>query len=132
MSSSSLIALAAVVLLPLALGMATLLVYWLARRAAARSQPASDASSTSKRVNDLQIQVADLASSFDSLLESHKRLRSRAGMRELRERRGAEAPPPGSPKAALMRHYGFGQVGPAFAQHQLDLERAHRPDQSAE
>lgn len=126
------IALAAVAASLSALVTAISLRSWHARRAAAPSPPASDASSTLKLVRDLQVTVADLESSFDSLMESHKRLRSRAGMRELRERRAAAAPGVGASKADLMRHYGFGQVGPAFAQRQLELERAHRSDQSAE
>lgn len=40
-----------------------------------------------KRLNDLDQTTADLQSSFESLMDSHKRLRSRTGMRELREER---------------------------------------------
>ena len=40
-----------------------------------------------KRQVDLEAQIADLQSSFDDLFESHKRLRSKEGMRELRDRR---------------------------------------------
>lgn len=51
------------------------------------SRQASASSRASKRMNALEMQIADLQSSFDDLLESHKRLRSKEGMRELRERR---------------------------------------------
>lgn len=39
------------------------------------------------RLVELERQAADLGEQFEALLASHKRLRSRAGMRELRERR---------------------------------------------
>jgi len=63
-------------------------------------------------MNSLEIGLADLQSSFQTLLESHKRLRSRIGMQELRERtktsatasRGA-APPPGASKQELRDFY---------------------------
>lgn len=62
-------------------------------------------------MNSLEIEIADLRSSMQTLLESHKRLRSRIGMRELRERAetGATAsrgaPPPGASKAQLREFY---------------------------
>lgn len=42
------------------------------------------------RLVEIERQAADLSEQFDALLQSHKRLRSRAGMRELRERRAEE------------------------------------------
>jgi hypothetical protein len=53
---------------------------------------------------------------MDELLESHKRLRSRIGMRELRDRRAdtqtsttetGAPPPPGASKAQLREFYGL-------------------------
>jgi len=65
-------------------------------------------------MNSLEIAQADLQSSMQSLLESHKRLRSRIGMQELRGRRTAgeddgAAPPPGARKQALRDFYLRGQ-----------------------
>ncbi len=72
-----------------------------------------------KRIRTVESSFADLESSFESLLESHKRLRSRAGMRELRSRQGAsDGSPPaeGASKAELRRYYGIaaaaGNIGP--------------------
>lgn len=64
-------------------------------------------------MNSLEIELADLQSSFRSLMDSHKRLRSRIGMQELRERRGQSAtngadrgaPPPGATKQQLRDYY---------------------------
>jgi hypothetical protein len=55
---------------------------------------------------------------FDSLLDSHKRLRSRAGMRELRAR---EEPVSKHETKAEVRARVFGnKSGPAFARQQLE------------
>lgn len=43
-----------------------------------------------KTFREMQIAQADLQSSMQDLLASHARLRSRVGMRELREKRAAE------------------------------------------
>lgn len=45
----------------------------------------------SRRIANLEIEVADLRAAYERLLESHKRLRSAEGMRELRDRRRDEA-----------------------------------------
>jgi regulator of replication initiation timing len=68
-----------------------------------------------KRMSDLELMMSDLESSFQSLLESHKRLRSRAGMRELRER----VSEPETKEQARARIFG-NKAGPAFAKQQLD------------
>ena len=69
-----------------------------------------------KRIRNVESSFADLESSFESLLESHKRLRSRAGMRELRSRRGVSdggsPPPEGASKAELRRYYGISTASP--------------------
>ena len=54
-------------------------------------QRASGSNSWRKPFASLKAEFADLLAMQDELLESHKRLRSREGMRDLRERRrGAE------------------------------------------
>jgi len=88
---------------------------------AAVSKRAFEFSSPGKRMNSLEIEVADLRSSMATLLESHKRLRSRIGMQELRERSkgsgtaNGHAPPPGSSKQALRDFYLRGQAAPEIA-----------------
>ena len=78
-----------------------------------------------KTFREMQIAQADLQSSMQDLLASHARLRSRVGMRELREKRAAEdmdqegsddarAPLAGS-KATLRRKLGL--FGPEAARN---------------
>lgn len=77
--------------------------------------------------------LAECNDSLESALSAEKishqlaKLENRLRMREVRTAKGSPgpAPPNGADKAALFRYYGFRQVGPAFAQHQLDLERAN-------
>ena len=73
-----------------------------------------------KRLRSVESQIADLHSSFESLLESHKRLRSKHGMTELRARTAEEpkkvarpdgSPPIGASKAELREYYGLTQPG---------------------
>lgn len=77
----------------------------------------------------VQVDQAALFSELEKITTTVKRLSSRQGMRDLREReRGEslEAPPVGTSKAQLLKYYGMsGKVGPAFAQAQLELERKH-------
>jgi hypothetical protein len=71
-----------------------------------------------KRLRALEQTTADLELNFDSLLDSHKRLRSRAGMRELRAR---EEPVSKHETKAEIRARIFGnKSGPAFARQQLE------------
>ena len=81
--------------------------------------PGSDAA-----LAQVQADQAALFSTLEKLTTTVKRLSSRQGMRDLRDRdHSAEAPPVGASKAQLLRHYGMsGKIGPAFAQAQLDLE----------
>lgn len=83
----------------------------------------SDASAHRKWRNETTQLITDLQSSFDSLLESHKRLRSRQGMAELRERKkGGRPPSTVETKAELMQRLGLaGKAGPDFARVQLQL-----------
>jgi hypothetical protein len=83
----------------------------------------SVSSRQTKRLNDLDLTIADLQSSFESLLESHKRLRSRAGMRELRER---EAQPGPESKAQIRKRLFGVAAGPAFAARQVSLSGDHK------
>lgn len=65
--------------------------------------------SPGKRMNSLEVEVADLRSSMQTLLESHKRLRSRIGMQELRARSAnsetAEGPPGRDATKEQLREY---------------------------
>lgn len=65
-----------------------------------------------KRINDLDVTMSDLQSTFVSLLESHKRLRSRAGMREIRDR---DSEPVVEDKKTARRRIFGAAAGPAFA-----------------
>lgn len=74
----------------------------------------------------MHIEIGDLTSSVESLTESHKRLRSREGMRELREKRKGRGEP--ESKAELLQRLGLaGKAGPDFARAQLSLN-ASNPD----
>lgn len=53
--------------------------------------------SPSRRIAKLEVEVSDLHEAYETLYESHKRLRSREGMAELRARR-KDADAPGSPR----------------------------------
>lgn len=71
---------------------------------------------------------AALYSTLEKLTTTVKRLSSRAGMQDLRERESQPAAPPpvGTDKAALYRHYGIaGKTPRQIAQHQLDLETSN-------
>lgn len=73
------------------------------------------------------LETLDSALSVEKISHQLAKLENRLRMREVRAAKGSPgpAPPNGADKAALFRYYGFRQVGPAFAQHQLDLERAN-------
>lgn len=109
--------------------------------AVAYSVRAFGASRPMKRMRDLEQQIADLTSSFDSLMESHKTLRSRAGMRELRERRkGGDkltgelseqeiaAMKPSERKLYFRRQHFAGMDHRAFALKQQQMDRAPSQD----
>lgn len=81
---------------------------------------------TTKRLREAELEISDLTSQFESLLDSHKRLRSRTGMRELRAR---EEPAPVETKADVRRRLFGGATGPAFAKAQIDASRTVRPAQ---
>lgn len=72
------------------------------------------------------LETLDSALSVEKISHQLAKLENRLRMREVRDaKRSGTAPPIGASKGELFRHYGFKQVGPAFAQHQLDLERAN-------
>jgi hypothetical protein len=82
-----------------------------------RFKPVSAFSRMRKRMDALEITTADLESSFQSLMESHVRLRSRAGMRELRAK--DEPSKPETKAEARARIFG-NKSGPDFARVQLE------------
>lgn len=121
------------------LGITMASAFWLVARARGSSRRASRATTPEsqlasldptlqelrRRLSTVEADQVDLSSSQEKLHTTVKRLTSRAGMQELRERRSHSSPPPvGTSKADLLRHYGMsGKIGPAFAQAQLELER---------
>lgn len=73
-----------------------------------------------KRVHELELSTADLNSTLENLLDSHKRLRSREGMKELRARRSGQKTV--ETKAELLQRLGLaGKAGPDFARAQLSI-----------
>lgn len=88
---------------------------------ASRSTPARK---RPERSPDTCLAELDSALSAEKISHQLQKLENRLRMREVRDgKRSAEAPAQGASKGELYRHYGFTQSGPAFAQHQLDLER---------
>lgn len=80
---------------------------------------ASGSARLRKQMRDVQIEIGELTSTVESLTESHKRLRSREGMRDLRARRAA---PERETKAQLLQRLGLaGKAGPDFARAQLNI-----------
>lgn len=72
------------------------------------------------RVAKLEADQAELFLILEKLTTALKRVTSRAGMQELREKRGNAPPPPGASKAELRRYYGIAGVpGPEVAARQL-------------
>jgi hypothetical protein len=112
----------------------TIAMLWLwsrVRRAPPRSTPASRATSAEpappqweSRLAELQADVVSLSSSFEKVTKAVTRQNQRDVMRERRSGQGAsEAPPKGTPKGELLRHYGMaGKVGPAFTRAQMEME----------
>lgn len=105
------------------LGLVLIIASWLtwrcARYAADCLRLASEFSALRKRLREIEPEIAELSSQYDSLLESHKRLRSREGMRSLRQTRGSTA---AETKAQLLQRLGLaGKAGPEFARAQLNL-----------
>jgi hypothetical protein len=109
------------------LSLATMTLWRL--RAALRAhdawQQAFESSTAMKRLRALEQSTADLSSQMDDLLASHKSLRSRIGMRELRGKR-AEEQQPETKAQARARIFGAA-AGPAFATAQLEVERGRPP-----
>ncbi len=104
------------------LGIQICLLWLSARHARDCYSQASGFSLSLKRARDLEAQIADLNSNFESLLESHKRLRSRQGMKDLREKRGTDATRQPETKAQLLARLGLaGKAGPDFARAQLGI-----------
>ena len=91
------------------------------------SLPATE--SFESRFAQIEADQAELFSTLQKLTTSMKRLSSRAGMQDLRERRGNEPPPVGTPKTELRKFYGVaGMNGPEQARRQLSLVREEPPN----
>src|SRR5688572_33424676 len=72
------------------------------------------------RFAKVEADQAELFSTLQRLTTTMRRLSSRAGMEELRERRANEPPPLGTPKSKLREHYGIaGKTPQQVAQMQL-------------
>lgn len=81
------------------------------------SMPPSDA-----RLAKVETDQAELFSILGKLTTTTKRLSSRAGMQDVRERQQNSPPPLGATKAQLRQHYGIvGLSGPEQARRQLQM-----------
>lgn len=89
---------------------------------------AFDALRKVKRWSELQREVSDLQGDFASLMESHKRLRSRIAMQTLRAGKEPPPAPERMTKAQLREKYFGAAAGPAFARKQIALVDADTHD----
>jgi hypothetical protein len=112
-------------------------VRWM-RGSASTRRPKPSSSTAPIQTSDLEARVAQMAadqaalfSTLEKLTTTIKRLSSRAGMQDRRERSKEErefadqaSPPPvGASKTELLRHYGMaGKIGPDFARAQQQYE----------
>jgi hypothetical protein len=106
------------------LGLALITSIWCTWRCAQSAKDcsllASEFSTARKRLREMEAETAELSASFENLLASHKRLRSRQGMQTLREKRGGT--PAVETKAQLLARMGLaGKSGPEFARAQLQM-----------
>lgn len=89
--------------------------------------PSLEPPPSSGQLARLEADQLELSSALEKINTTMKRLSSRQGMRDLRERQAEDqdtAPPVGAPKVELLRHYGMaGKVGPEFAKAQMARER---------
>ena len=96
------------------------LVLWRAVSPSTRpsKRPTTPTSATPSELASLQADVASLFSTLEKLTTTVRRLSSRQGMRDLRERE-AGPPPIGTPKSELRKYYGVnGMSGPQQAEFQ--------------
>lgn len=105
------------------------LAAWLAgsRSTPRRKPPASPPAMSDFEIRFAKVETdqAELFSTLAKLTTSMRRLSSRAGMEDLRERRSSEAPPIGTPKAQLREHYKLnGLSSQQIAQRQLFQDRS--------
>jgi hypothetical protein len=76
------------------------------------------------RFAKIETDQAELFSILQKLNTTLRRLSSRAGMQDLRERRSSDAPPLGTPKAQLREFYKLNGMSPQqVAQRQMFTER---------
>jgi len=89
----------------------------------ARKQVASPPSDA--KLIELAVDQASLSSTVQSLATTIKRLSSRSGMQDIRERRSQSGPPPpGASKRELREYYGISGVsGPDQARRQQEGEQ---------
>ena len=103
--------------------------YWLAVSRSTQRMKSQDVPSTQisgAQLAAVQAEMAELFSTLGKLTTTVKRISSRHGMADLREREAQPVVPPvGAPKVELLRHYGMaGKVGPEFARAQMERERS--------
>jgi len=100
--------------------------------AASRSTPRRKQQGSPPPMSDFEIRFAkveaeqaELFSTLQKLTTTLRRLSSRAGMEDLRERRSNDPPPIGTPKAQLREHYKLtGLSSQQIAQRQMFEARA--------
>jgi hypothetical protein len=113
--------------LSILLGVGSVAAAWkLVFRSIPRGKPPASPTPTPPSESHLarvEADQAELFSTLEKLTTTVKRLSSRQGMRDVRERQSGEAPPQGTSKADLLRYYGMaGKVGPDFARAQMSFE----------
>ena len=86
------------------------------RKAAYCSQYASELAAAMKEVKRLNVWASDVQATMNELMDSHARLRSRTGMRELRDKKGEthalDALTGQAWKDAKRKQLGLGQITP--------------------
>lgn len=108
--------------LPLIAALSSLALAVLALLRSLRASRAIPAKKPTPASPDAYLEALDSALSSEKIAHRLLKLENRLRMRDVRQGRD-QAPANGASKGELYRHYGFTQNGPAFAQHQLKLER---------
>lgn len=111
--------------LPLTVASASLALAVLAWRRSRRASRVTPEKKPTPSSPDSYLEALDSALSAEKIAHRLQKLENRLRMRDVRSEKGSvTAPIQGASKGELYRYYGFTQSGPAFAQHQLNLERA--------
>ncbi len=136
MATPALLYSVAILILSISLAASCVLVCWRWASASTRraKRPESEPlTPISGRLERLEADQVALSSALESISITMKRLSSRTAVQEHRARakgERSEAPPLGTPKAELLRHYGMaGKIGPEFARAQMEIERS-KPERS--